>query len=152
NDSTATKLVNRVIFALVGLALLVALLTFWYWRATKPVPPAIDGLDLMSTGKWLRAKPDKRDKLLTDYHTKRGPVPDEVIARTTAPTVRVGAAVAAPAAVPAMVGAGESSLSGLAADPEDGGVLMVPEDDLDASPTAGGNGHSGGNGSSAEPD
>ena len=100
NDSTATRLVNRVIFALVGLALLVAFLTFWYWRATKPVPPALDGLDLLSTRKWLRAKPDKRARLLAEFHAKRGPVAEEVIARTNAPTVKVGAAVAAPEPAP----------------------------------------------------
>jgi hypothetical protein len=148
NDNKATTLVNRVIFALIGLAVLVALLTFWYWRATKPVAPAIDGLDLMSTRKWLRGKPDKRARLLSEYHAKRGPVPEEVIARTSAPTVRVGAAVAAP--VPAMAGVGESSLSGLASDPEplDGPIVMVTEHDEDTGHAVGNvNGNGSRNGS-----
>jgi hypothetical protein len=102
NDAKATQLVNRVVAALVGLAVLIALLTIWYWRSTKPVPPSLEGVELMSTRKWLRGKPDKRARLLSEYHAKRGPVPEESIARVGAQTVRVGAAVAAPAAAPAM--------------------------------------------------
>ena len=101
NDAKATELVNRVVAALIGLGVLIALLTFWYWRSTKPVPPSLEGVELMSTRKWLRGKPDKRARLLGEYHAKRGPVPEESIARVGAATVRVGAAVAAPAAAAA---------------------------------------------------
>ena len=103
NDAKATELVNRVVAALIGLGVLIALLTFWYWRSTKPVPPSLEGVELMSTRKWLRGKPDKRTRLLAEYHAKRGPVPEESIARVSAATVRVGAAVAAPAPAPAPV-------------------------------------------------
>ena len=64
NDAKATELVNRVVAALIGLGVLIALLTFWYWRSTKPVPPSLEGVELMSTRKWLRGKPDKRARLL----------------------------------------------------------------------------------------
>lgn len=133
NDAKATRLVNRVILALVGLALLVAFLTFWYWRATKPVPPALDGLDLLSTRKWLRGKPEKRARLLAEFHAKRGPVPEEVIARTNAPTVKVGAAVAAPSpaaaplVVPAMAGARSELGALVSGDPAEQPIVMVPE-------------------------
>jgi hypothetical protein len=103
NDAKATELVNRVVAALIGLGVLIGLLTFWYWRSTKPVPPSLEGVELMSTRKWLRGKPDKRSRLLAEYHAKRGPVPEESIARVSGATVRVGAAVAAPAPAPAPV-------------------------------------------------
>ena len=103
NDAKATELVNRVVAALIGLGVLIALLTFWYWRSTKPVPPSLEGVELMSTRKWLRGKPDKRARLLSEYHAKRGPVPEESIARVSGATVRVGAAVAAPAPAPVPV-------------------------------------------------
>ena len=142
NDSTATRLVNRIIFGLVGGALLIAFLTFWYWRSTKPVPPALDGLDLLSTRKWLRAKPDKRVRLLAEYHAKRGPVAEEVMARTNAPTVKVGAAVAAPEpaplVVPAMAGA-SANLGSLVSDGQpgdEGPIVMVPEGPSDPAVSA----------------
>jgi hypothetical protein len=93
-----------VLIALVGLALLVALLTFWYWRSTKPVPTSLEGLDVMSSRKWLRGRPDKRARLLAEYHARHGAVPVEDIARTNPPSVKVGAAVAAPAVVAAAAG------------------------------------------------
>ena len=83
NDAKATELVNRVVAALIGLGVLIGLLTFWYWRSTKPVPPSLEGVELMSTRKWLRGKPDKRARLLGEYHAKRGPVPEESIARVS---------------------------------------------------------------------
>ena len=72
-----------MVAALIGLGVLIALLTFWYWRSTKPVPPSLEGVELMSTRKWLRGKPDKRARLLAEYHAKRGPVPEESIARVS---------------------------------------------------------------------
>jgi hypothetical protein len=124
NDSRATQLVNRVIFILVVLAVAVALLTIWYWRSTRPVPPALDGLDLMSTRRWLKGRSDKRSRMLTEYHTRRGPVPDETIARTAPAGVRVGAAVAAPEAVPVLAGVRAESVAN-GANPAAGQPLLV---------------------------
>jgi hypothetical protein len=124
NDNRATQLVNRVIFILAALAVAVALLTIWYWRSTRPVPPALDGLDLMSSRRWLKGRPDKRSRMLTEYHTRRGPVPDETLARTAPAGVRVGAAVAAPEAVPVFAGArAESASNGTS--PSAGQPLLV---------------------------
>lgn len=160
NDAKATRLVNRVVLALVGLALLVAFLTFWYWRATKPVPPALDGLDLLSTRKWLRGKPEKRARLLAEFHAKRGPVAEEVIARTNAPTVKVGAAVAAPnpapapLVVPAMAGA-RSDLGSLASGDhtDEPPIVMTPEgpNGSDAAASAGIGPQENGHGSQPDP-
>lgn len=54
-DSKARTTVNRVIAALLGVAVVVLVATIWYWRSTKPFPGALEGLDTMSRRKWRKA-------------------------------------------------------------------------------------------------
>ncbi len=44
DDGSAARTVNLVIAALVGLAVLVLVLTVWWWRSIKPVEPALERL------------------------------------------------------------------------------------------------------------
>jgi hypothetical protein len=74
NDTASTRTVNRIIMALVVLAAVLAAVTFWFWRATAPLNPALEGLEMMSSNQWWRASPTKREQLLAKVHSGRGPI------------------------------------------------------------------------------
>src|SRR5215218_8150395 len=43
-DEASTRTVNRIVFVLVSLAVVLIAVAIWFWRATKPLPPHLDGL------------------------------------------------------------------------------------------------------------
>src|SRR5947209_2623813 len=59
-DESSTRTVNRIIFVLVAFAVVLIGLAIWYWRATKPLPRHLDGLDVMGTRQWRAAGPGER--------------------------------------------------------------------------------------------
>jgi hypothetical protein len=78
-DPAANRRVNRIIAALLGLAALVVLLTLWFWRATSPLHPALEAVDLMSTRRYWRATDEKRSAMLGKLAKRRSPADDRVV-------------------------------------------------------------------------
>src|SRR3954464_5217899 len=70
-DEGSTRTVNRIIFVLVAFAVVLIGLAIWYWRATKPLPRHLDGLDVMGTRQWRHAGPGQRSSLLAPVHERR---------------------------------------------------------------------------------
>lgn len=59
---------RQLYLAAAGLALLgvvVLVMTIWWWRSTRPEPPALASLETMTTKKWRRADEMERHELLT---------------------------------------------------------------------------------------
>ena len=79
DDPVSSRRVNRIIAALLGLAALVLVLTIWFWRSTAPLHPALDGVDLMSTRGYLKAKPARREAMLDRLGRRRGDLTDRVV-------------------------------------------------------------------------
>src|SRR5215211_5468151 len=44
-DDASTRTVSRIVAVLVAFAVVLAGLAIWFWRATKPAPDHLDGLD-----------------------------------------------------------------------------------------------------------
>ena len=53
-DPESTRRINRVIVALLGLAVLFAAITVWFWRVTRPVAAHLEGLEIIGRSR-LRA-------------------------------------------------------------------------------------------------
>lgn len=53
-DPASTRRINRLIVALLGLAVLFAAITVWFWRVTRPVAAHLEGLEIIGR-KRLRA-------------------------------------------------------------------------------------------------
>ena len=71
-DASSSRKVNLAIGLLVGLGVLVAGLTIWFWTRTKPLPPALEALDTMSRRRWRRADPERQAQSLDNVHAKVG--------------------------------------------------------------------------------
>jgi hypothetical protein len=76
-DTQSSRTVNRIVLALLALGGLLAVLTFWLWRTTKPKPNHLDGLDSMGTRRWRAASSERRAALLAPVHERRGDIRDE---------------------------------------------------------------------------
>jgi hypothetical protein len=76
-DAKSSRTVNRIVLALLSLAGLLAILAIWLWRATKPKPSHLDGLDAMGSRRWRAASPEGRAALLAPVHERRGEIRDE---------------------------------------------------------------------------
>jgi predicted component of type VI protein secretion system len=53
----------------------------WLWRASRPVPPHLEGLDLITKRRWLRSDTNRREHLLDSIREVRGPAPVVSLAR-----------------------------------------------------------------------
>jgi hypothetical protein len=91
-DEASTRTVNRIVAVLVGLAIVLVGVAIWFWRATKPMPRHLDGLDMMGTRRWREGGPADRAVLLAPVHERRGEAerPDTVAEPDSEPVV-VGA-------------------------------------------------------------
>jgi hypothetical protein len=76
-DTQSSRTVNRIVLALLALGGLLAVLTVWLWRTTKPKPNHLDGLDAMGSRRWRAASPERRAALLAPVHERRGEIRDE---------------------------------------------------------------------------
>jgi hypothetical protein len=87
NDRSATRTINLIIggLTLLGVGMLAA--TIWTWRATKPLKPQMEGLDLLAQRRWHRASVDTRAAILEDIRAVRGPLPTPDISPSTADLV-----------------------------------------------------------------
>ena len=71
-DTASTRTVNRIVAVLMAFAVILVGLAIWFWRATKPVPRHLDGLDMMGTRRWRQGGPAERSTLLAPVHERRG--------------------------------------------------------------------------------
>jgi hypothetical protein len=81
NDHSSSRTVNIIIGALAALGLLMLLVAIWLWRASRPVPPHLEGLDLITKRRWLRSDTNRREHLLDSIREVRGPAPVVSLAR-----------------------------------------------------------------------
>jgi hypothetical protein len=81
NDRSSSRTVNIIIGALAALGLLMLLVSIWLWRASRPVPPHLEGLDLITKRRWLRSNTNRREHLLDTIREVRGPAPIPSLAR-----------------------------------------------------------------------
>jgi hypothetical protein len=75
NDQSSSRTVNIIIGTLVALGLLMLLVARWLWRASRPVAPHLEGLDLITKRRWLRSDENRREHLLDAIREGRGPAP-----------------------------------------------------------------------------
>lgn len=137
DDGSSTRLVNRIIGALSALGIVMLATTVWLWRSSRPVAPHLEGLDLITKRRWLRAHDGRRDDLLASIRDGRGaaPPPNIVLdghAISTGPAMPVsptasdtslGVAGGGPDAVVPVVGVEEISPLADPAVPDDLAVL-----------------------------
>jgi hypothetical protein len=76
-DTASSRTVNRIVLALLAMAGLLAILTVWLWRVSKPKPNHLDGLDAMGSRRWRTAAPERRAAILGLVHLRRGEIRDE---------------------------------------------------------------------------
>ena len=81
NDHSSSRTVNIIIGALAALGLLMLVVSIWLWRASRPVPPHLEGLDLITKRRWLRSDTNRREHLLDSIREVRGPAPVVSLAR-----------------------------------------------------------------------
>ncbi len=81
NDRSSSRTVNITIGALAVLGLLMLLVAIWLWRTSRPVPPHLEGLDLITKRRWLRSDSNRREHLLDSIRKVRGPAPVAQLAR-----------------------------------------------------------------------
>lgn len=91
DDPASTRTVNRIIAALLVLGVVLLGVTVWFWVATRPLHPSLEGLDLMSSRRWSHADSGKQQRMLDKVHNGRGIVDERVV-----PSGAVGGAVNAP--------------------------------------------------------
>jgi hypothetical protein len=76
-DTASSRTVNRIVLALLAMAGLLAIVTVWLWRASKPKANHLDGLDAMGSRRWRTATPERRAAILGPVHLRRGEIRDE---------------------------------------------------------------------------
>jgi hypothetical protein len=81
NDRSSSRTVNIIIGALAALGLFMLVVAIWLWRASRPVPPHLEGLDLITKRRWLRSDTNRREHLLDSIREVRGPAPVVPLAR-----------------------------------------------------------------------
>jgi hypothetical protein len=79
NDASSTRTVNGVIVGLFVLAGLVALLTFWFYKRTAPLPAELEMLEFMGRKRWRKAPAVDRAAQLAALRAQIGEVPPENI-------------------------------------------------------------------------
>jgi hypothetical protein len=79
NDTSSTRTVNGVIVGLLVLAGLVALLTFWFYKRTAPLPASLEVLEFMGRRSWRKAPAEARAAQLAALRAQIGEVPPENI-------------------------------------------------------------------------
>ena len=92
-DPESTRRINRLIVALLGLAVLFAAITVWFWRVTRPVGAHLEGLEIMGH---RRLRAGRLDRL----RRARGTPPKLDIVEAEAV---VAEPVVAPAAAPSAI-------------------------------------------------
>ena len=85
-DQRSSRTVNLIIAVLAGLGLLMLAMTLWLWKTSRPVPPHLEGLELITKRRWLRADRTARDQQLKPLRDVRGTVPIS-LARGSEPVV-----------------------------------------------------------------
>ncbi len=90
-DEASTRTVNRIVAVLIALAVVLVGVAIWFWRATKPTPRHLDGLDMMGSRRWRDGDPAARSVLLAPVHERRGEADADDVAAEPEP---VEAAVA----------------------------------------------------------
>ena len=113
NDRSSSRTINIIIAALAGLGALMLAITLWVWKTSRPVPPHLEGLDLITKRRWLRSDHGQREQILEPLREARGSVPVSV--------ARDPEAIVAGPAMPISVDAVSTSL-GVASAP---GVSVV---------------------------
>ncbi len=68
DDPEARRTINLLIGLLAALALVLAGVTVWFWRATRPVAAALEPLAAMSTRHFRRKAPDEQEGDLHAIH------------------------------------------------------------------------------------
>jgi hypothetical protein len=76
-DEASTRTVNRIVLVLVLFAIVLVGMAIWFWRATKPVPRHLDGLDMMGTRRWREGGAPERSALLAPVHERRSEERDD---------------------------------------------------------------------------
>jgi hypothetical protein len=93
-DEASTRTVNRIVTVLVSFAILLLGMAIWFWRATKPVPRHLDGLDIMGSRRWRESVPAERATLLAPVHERRSDERDDDLIAEPVPEPAVEPAVA----------------------------------------------------------
>ena len=78
-DRASSTKIDRIWLALVGLSLLVAAATAWFWWRTRPVEASLEGLELIGTGRFLNADDGTRARHLAAVRDRRGIVSDPIV-------------------------------------------------------------------------
>jgi hypothetical protein len=65
-DPASTRRVYLVIVALLVLAAAIVAFTVWFWRSSRPEPPALGRLEAMGLRRWEHAHDSDRQRLLDD--------------------------------------------------------------------------------------
>lgn len=88
-DKASESKINKIWLALVALAIAVAAATIWFWWFTRPVDATLEGLELIGTGRFLKADDGTRSRHLAIVRSRRGtvgePVLDDVVIEAPAP-------------------------------------------------------------------
>jgi hypothetical protein len=79
DDPASSRTINRIIAALIVLGGVLLAVTVWFWIATKPLHPALESLDLMSSRRWARGSEAKRAQQLERLHGSRGALDDRIV-------------------------------------------------------------------------
>jgi hypothetical protein len=89
-DEASTRTVKRIVLVLVLFAIVLVGMAIWFWRATKPVPRHLDGLDMMGSRRWREGGPPERSALLAPVHERRSDERDgDLIAEPEEPVAAV---------------------------------------------------------------
>jgi hypothetical protein len=95
------------ILLLMGFGLIA--LMVWFWRATRPIPAYLEGLDLMRTRRWRRAGGPRREMMLDVLRMRRGGGSVDPLAGADSGVMVVDGPVAAASLAAAVRGDGTSS-------------------------------------------
>jgi hypothetical protein len=76
SDAKSARSVRRIEIAFIALGVLLLLVTFWYWRTTKPLPAPLEGLDALGSRRWRKADGARRAGMLAPIHERRAEIRD----------------------------------------------------------------------------
>ena len=107
-DPESTRRINQLITTLLGLAVVFAVITAWFWRSTKPVAPHLAGLAMMGSRRFRRSPVLDKAGRLELLRQDRGAAPEPEIIGPVAepvaePVVEVAATVEPAAPEPTLV-------------------------------------------------
>ena len=127
-DAGSSHRISRIAWTLTIMGVLVGGLTVWFFLATRPAPVGMAGLAEMSSSRWWKADPDKRDNLLGRSRKGRLSFDDSLL--VVAPSAAAGPA--AVAAGPVAVAAGTAAGAGTATEPSAPASTGLADVDLPA--------------------